>query len=73
MEESASLNISEYWIVNLRGLGDLQFIGNPKHPNLTVCYLVNGAYEQQQYRIGDTISSYLLPNLRLKVDDIRPI
>jgi Uma2 family endonuclease len=72
VEEYAFLNISEYWIVDFRGLGGLQFIGNPKQPTFTVCRLVNGVYEQQQYRLGDPISSYLLPNLRLKLDDIMP-
>ncbi|MDZ8187949.1 MAG: Uma2 family endonuclease [Nostoc sp. ChiSLP02] len=73
VEEYAFLNIPEYWIVDFRGLGGLQFIGNPKQPTFTVCQLVNGLYEQHKYRLGDTISSYLLPNLRMKIDDIMPI
>ena len=88
VEEYAFLQIPEYWIVedtaldgspglkqvsvNFRGLGGLQFIGNPKQPTFTVCQLVNGVYQQQQYRLGDTISSYLLPNLELKFDDMMP-
>jgi len=72
VEEYAFLNIPEYWIVDFRGLGGLQFIGNPKQPTFTVCHLVNGVYEQQKYRLGDTIHSYLLPNLQLKLDDIMP-
>ena len=70
VEEYAFLNILEYWIVDFRGLGGLQFIGNPKQPTFTVCQLVNGVYEQQQYRLGDTIYSELLPNLQLKLDDL---
>jgi Uma2 family endonuclease len=54
-------------------LGGLQFIGNPKQPTFTVCQLVNGVYEQHQYRLGDTISSDLLPNLEMKLNDIMPI
>ena len=73
VEEYAFLNIPEYWIVDFRGLGGLQFIGNPKQPTFTVCQLVNGVYQQQQYRLGDTIYSELLPNLQLKLDDIMPI
>ena len=72
VEEYALLNISEYWIVDFRGLGGRQFIGNPKHPTFTVCQLVNGAYQQQQYRLGDMIHSKLLPNLQLRLDDIMP-
>ncbi|MEH1783461.1 MAG: Uma2 family endonuclease [Nostoc sp.] len=70
VEEYAFLNIPEYWIVDFRGLGGLQFIGNPKQPTFTVCQLVNGVYEQKRYRLGDTISSDLFPNLQLKLDDI---
>ncbi|RCJ36692.1 hypothetical protein A6770_40525 [Nostoc minutum NIES-26] len=72
VEEYAFLDIPEYWIIDFRGLGGLQFIGNPKQPTFTICRLVNGVYEQRQYRLGDPISSYLLPNLRLKLDDIMP-
>ncbi len=73
VEEYAFLNIPEYWIVDFRGLGGLQFIGNPKQPTFTVCHLVKGVYQQQQYRLGDTISSEVLPNLQLKLDDIMHI
>ncbi|NES94539.1 MAG: Uma2 family endonuclease [Desertifilum sp. SIO1I2] len=69
VEEYAFLNIPEYWIVDFRGLGGLQFIGNPKQPTFTVCQLVNGIYQQQQYRLGELISSQLFPNLQLRLDD----
>ncbi|MEG4805117.1 Uma2 family endonuclease [Microcoleus sp. ARI1-B5] len=72
VEEYAFLNILEYWIVDFRGLGGFQFIGNPKQPTFTVCQLVNGVYQQEQYRLGDTISSDLFPNLQLRLDDIMP-
>jgi Uma2 family endonuclease len=73
VEEYAFLNIPEYWIVDFRGLGGIQFIGNPKQPTFTVCQLVNGVYQQQQYRLGTLISSYLFPKLQLRLDDIMPI
>ncbi|QLE55814.1 Uma2 family endonuclease [Nostoc sp. TCL26-01] len=72
VEEYAFLEIPEYWIIDFRGLGGLQFIGNPKQPTFTVCQLVNRVYQQQQYRLGDTINSNLFPNLELKLDDIMP-
>ena len=72
VEEYSLLEIPEYWIVDFRGLGGLQFIGNPKQPTFTVCQLVDGIYQQQKYRLGDVISSYLFPNLQLKLDDIMP-
>jgi Uma2 family endonuclease len=70
VEEYAFLGIPEYWIIDFRGLGGLQFIGNPKQPTFTVCQLTNGVYQQQQYRLGDNIYSHLLPNLQLKLDDV---
>lgn len=73
VEEYAFLQIPEYWIVDFRGLGGLQFIGNPKQPTFTVCKLINGVYQQQQYRLGEAIDSLLFPNLQLKLDDIMPI
>ncbi len=70
VEEYAFLNISEYWIVDFIGLGGLQFIGNPKQPTFTICQLVNGVYEQKQYRLGEPIYSYIFPDLQLRLDDI---
>ncbi len=72
VEEYAFLKIAEYWIVDFRGLGGLQFIGNPKQPTFTVCQLVDGVYQQQQYRLGEPIFSYLFPNLQLQLDDLMP-
>lgn len=72
VEEYALLRIPEYWIVDFRGLGGLQFIGNPKQPTFTICQLVNGIYQQQQYRLGEMIYSYLFPELKLKLNDIMP-
>lgn len=73
VEEYAFLNIPEYWIVDFRGLGGMQFIGNPKQPTFTICQLVNGVYQQQQYRLGDPIFSPLLPNLQLMLDNLMPL
>lgn len=72
VEEYAFLNIPEYWIVDFRGLGGMQFIGNPKQPTFTICQLVNGVYQQQQYHLMDPIHSPLFPDLQLKLDDIMP-
>ena len=73
VEEYSLLEIPEYWIIDFRALGGLQFIGNPKQPTFTVCQLVDGIYQQQQqYRLGDMICSYLFTNLQLKLDDVMP-
>ena len=72
IEEYAFLEIPEYWIIDFRALGGIQFIGNPKQPILTICQLINGVYQQEKYRIGDSIFSPLFPDLKLKLDDIMP-
>lgn len=72
VEEYAVLKIPEYWIVDFRGLGGLQFIGNPKQPTFTVCQLVDGVYQQHLYRLGESIISPLFPDLQLTLDDLMP-
>ncbi len=72
VEEYALFGIPEYWIVDYRGLGGVAFIGRPKQPTLTVCRLVNQDYIQQQYRLGQSIASPLLPELALKLDNLLP-
>jgi Uma2 family endonuclease len=72
VEEYALLNIPEYWIIDFRGLGGIQFIGKPKQPTVTICQLIEGTYHQQQYRLGNSINSPLLPHLNLTLDEIMP-
>ncbi|MBD2135890.1 Uma2 family endonuclease [Sphaerospermopsis sp. FACHB-1094] len=72
IEEYAFLEIPDYWILDFRALGGIQFIGNPKQPTLTICQLINGVYQQQKYRLGESIFSPLFPELKLKLDDIMP-
>lgn len=72
VEEYALLGIPEYWIIDFRGLGGVAFIGKPKQPTFTVCQLNNGEYRQQQYRLGEAIASAVLPDLRLRLDDLMP-
>lgn len=72
VEEYALLGIPEYWIVDYRGLGGRAFIGSPKQPTFTVGQLVGEDYQQQQYRLGQAVTSPLLPNLSLRLDDVMP-
>jgi Uma2 family endonuclease len=72
VEEYALLGISEYWIVDYRGLGGVAFIGKPKQPTFTVCQLIDEDYTQQQFRLGQPIISPLLKSLQLRLDDILP-
>jgi len=66
------LGIPEYWIVDYRGLGGIAFIGRPKQPTITVCQLMGEDYVKQRYRLGETISSLLFPQLQLRLDEILP-
>jgi Uma2 family endonuclease len=72
VEEYALLGILEYWIVDYRGLGGIAFIGKPKQPTFTVCTLNGDEYSQQQYRLGESITSSLLPNFQMRLDEILP-
>jgi Uma2 family endonuclease len=72
VEEYAILGIPEYWIVDYRGLGGINFIGKPKQPTFTVCQLEVEEYRQQQYRLGKKIVSGIFPDLQLRLDDVLP-
>ena len=72
VEEYALLGISEYWIVDYRGLGGVAFIGKPKQPTITVCQLIDQDYTQQQFRLGQPIISPLLKTSPIRLDDILP-
>nr|WP_304952600.1 Uma2 family endonuclease [cf. Phormidesmis sp. LEGE 11477] len=65
VEEYLVLGIKEYWIVDLRGLGGLEFIGKPKHPTVTVCQLEADSYHKQQFRLHDKIVSGIFPDINL--------
>ncbi|MEL6222448.1 MAG: Uma2 family endonuclease [Cyanobacteria bacterium J06627_8] len=69
-EDYEAMGISEYWIIDYKGLGGRRYIGNPKQPTITVCHLVNGTYEPQLFRQGDTMRSPNFPNLQLTADAI---
>ena len=65
-----SIGIQEYWIVDYLGLGGRRYIGSPKQPTFTVCVLVDGEYETQQFRGSDRILSPAFPAFDLTVDRI---
>lgn len=44
--------------------------GSPKQPTFTVCTLIDGEYEIQQFRGGDRIISPTCSELELTVDQI---
>lgn len=70
VEEYALLGIPEYWIVDYRGIGGIAFIGRPKQPTVSVCQLVNEDYTKQLFRLGQLITSPILPSIQIRLDDI---
>ena len=69
-EDYEAMGIAEYWIVDYRGLGGRRYIGSPKQPTITVCRLVEGVYETQLFRRGESLVSPSFPNLRLTMDQV---
>ncbi|MGF1460042.1 MAG: Uma2 family endonuclease [Leptolyngbyaceae cyanobacterium] len=70
MADYEALGVQEYWIVDYLGIGGRRYIGNPKQPTLTVCTLVDGEYELQQFRSEDRILSPTFPTFELTVAQI---
>lgn len=70
VEDYAALGIPEYWIADYAALGGTRHIGKPKQPTLSVCTLVNGEYEIQQFRGNQTIISLTFPNLKLTAEKV---
>ncbi len=70
VEDYAVLGIPEYWIADYAGLGGTRHIGKPKQPTLSICTLVNGEYEIQQFRGNQTIVSLTFPNLKLTAEQV---
>ena len=70
VEDYAVLGIPEYWIADYAGLGGTRHIGKPKQPTLSICTLVDGEYEIQQFRGNQTITSTIFPVLKLTAEQV---
>ena len=70
LSDYESLGIEEYWIADYLGIGGRRYIGSPKQPTLSVCTLVEGEYEIEQFRGNDLIQSRVFPKLQLSVDQL---
>jgi Uma2 family endonuclease len=70
IDEYALLEVPEYWIVDYRGLGGIDYIGSPKQPAVTVCRLEGNRYSRQRYWIDQPIHSGLLPALNITLRDL---
>ncbi|NJN39267.1 MAG: Uma2 family endonuclease [Acaryochloridaceae cyanobacterium CSU_3_4] len=69
-EDYEAMGISEYWIVDYKGLGGRRYIGVPKQPTITIRNWINGMYQIQLFRRGDVLASAQLPGLQLTVDQV---
>jgi Uma2 family endonuclease len=70
MSDYERLGIEEYWIVDYLGIGGRRYIGSPKRPTFSVCNLLDGEYEMQQFRSGAQLQSFAFPRLTLTVDQV---
>jgi Uma2 family endonuclease len=70
LEDYAVLGIPEYWIADYAGLGGTRHIGKPKQPTLSICTLVNGEYEIEQFRGDRPIISPTFPDLKLTAEEV---
>ena len=70
VEDYAVLGIPEYWIADYAGLGGTRHIGKPKQPTLSICTLLDGEYEIQQFRGDQTIISPTFSGLKLTAEQV---
>jgi Uma2 family endonuclease len=70
LAEYESLGIPEYWIADYAGLGGRRYLGEVKQPTLTICSLVDGEYEMQQFGGDRSIISPTFPGLNLTTAEI---
>lgn len=70
VEDYGALGIPEYWIVDYAALGGTRYIGKPKQPTLSICTLVDGEYELDQFRGKETIASPTFPDLKLTAEQV---
>lgn len=70
VEDYAVLGIPEYWSADYAGLGGTRHIGKPKQPTLSVCTLVNGDYEIQQFRGDQAVVSSTFSDLKLTAEQV---
>lgn len=70
VEDYAVLGIPEYWIADYAANGGTRHIGKPKQPTLSICTLVNGEYEIQQFRGNQTMISQTFPDLKLTAEQV---
>ncbi|NDJ24890.1 Uma2 family endonuclease [Nostoc sp. B(2019)] len=68
--EYEEIGIPEYWIVDYAALGGRRFIGNPKHPTISIYILVEGEYQVTQFRGSEQLQSVTFPELNLTAEKV---
>ncbi|MGB3693190.1 MAG: Uma2 family endonuclease [Spirulinaceae cyanobacterium] len=69
-EDYEVMGIAEYWIADYLGIGGKKYLGSPKRPTFSVCTLVDGEYQMQQFRGDEIIVSPTFPQLNLSAKQI---
>lgn len=69
-DDYEALGIPEYWIVDYLAKGASRFIGKPKIPTISVCYLVDGEYQVNLFKDHEKIISQTFPELDLTAEQI---
>ncbi|MEM9276186.1 MAG: Uma2 family endonuclease [Cyanobacteria bacterium P01_F01_bin.143] len=64
------IGICEYWIVDYLGIGGVRFIGQPKQPTISIYNLIEGEYQEQQFRGDNLIKSLTFSELNLTAEQI---
>lgn len=70
LEDYETMGIREYWIADYLGLGGKRYIGSPKQPTFSVHQLINGSYQEKQFRDSERIESLIFPELNLTASEI---
>jgi Uma2 family endonuclease len=64
------MGIPEFWIVDYKALGGKKFIGNPKQPTFSVCWLIGDEYQMTNFTNSDLIVSPTFPQLNLTAQQV---
>ena len=64
------MGIPEYWIVDYLALGGRRYIGSPKLPTVSVCSLIEGEYQVNQFRGAERLVSPTFPELTLTAEQV---
>ncbi|NJR18500.1 MAG: Uma2 family endonuclease [Calothrix sp. CSU_2_0] len=70
LRDYEEMGIEEYWIVDYAALGGKKFIGNPRQPTISVCYLLDGEYQISKFTDNSSIVSPAFPQLNLTAKQI---